>query len=355
MHVVFISDSILVGIFGMRDMLKYSLLAIVVQSIIDSDKRSAFRLLIVVAVTMGCTVLANLLLYPFRGDVFFKQYFSPEKGALSRSIGPFTIRRLESFLGSGASHIASISASTFGLFLGQFAVGYKNKWIYIFLGVSLSAVALTVSLSGLFGLYLVVLVISITSRKGGSLLLILVPALAALAVLLNVGLMEGVTKNALGMSDMNIASYAFYSFWKGTYGYFIETILSSPKILILGDGLGVVGDKGILGFDVGATHVLGSTDGGWAEMVFQVGILPFLGVITVIAYLYGRLLIVSFAGAMFWKNPVIPFIGALTGLLASIHMLPWVRIGSDVLFWVFLGASYALLSPARHAQGLRRF
>jgi hypothetical protein len=47
------------------------------------------------------------------------------------------------------------------------------------------------------------------------------------------------------------------------------------------------------------------------------------------------------------KNSAWALTGACIAMLTSIHIVPWIRVGSDIDFWIVLGALISLSSPAR--------
>ncbi|MBC2601193.1 hypothetical protein [Puniceicoccus vermicola] len=337
-------NSFIGSVLGVRDLAKYSLISVVTCSLCEKNPRYAIRIFYVLIITCVLTVCINLALYPVHGDMYFRDFFTPGKGTLTRSFGPIDLRRLESFMGSGPSHIGVFSASALGLIMGAIIsrIGKVRSWIFLMIPV-LFSIVLSVSISALAGVAFLFLTYFPLLRKAHFLYLVGAPLFVLLLYLLNIGMSEGVTKNVLGLQDMNIYQYAAQVFLGETYGYFWDASLQDPSILVFGSGLGVVGDKSMLGIQVGEIHVLGSTDGGWAELVYQAGVFPLLGFFGLFSVVFISFISASLDRRIYQFWPVIPLTGAFFALFGSVHSLPWIRVGSDINFWVLLGSIYAML------------
>ena len=118
-----------------------------------------------------------------------------------------------------------------------------------------------------------------------------------------------------------------------------QFLTGDRQTVLIGCGLAVMGAKSLLDYTGSdSLMIVGSSDGGWLEFAIQVGA-P-LAALLLGAVLFTLWRAVRGSGRLppVWRAYVRGLAAALLVMLSSIHIVPWIRVGPDVNFWIVLGA-----------------
>ena len=342
------ADLLLVGLAGYRDIIKYSLLAVVTYSLCHEQPLFLRRIVVTIFI-VGVVVVALQFVFYFLGLDYVLRL-----GTMAppyRNIGPFYLRRMEAFFGGGPSALGLYLGMPLVIYLELQQLGQKvHKWWHLGALLLLLGVIMTFSFSAVLVVGLVYSVLLF--RRGGD----IVYKLAVLAVLLVVflGLNAGFSGAVIGdQVATNFSSYLINIFGKALFFGNLSILLNDPTTFIVGRGFALVGAKFFLNTtNQAGVMIIGNSDGGWVELAIQVGAPLVLLLLLAIVRTFLRAFSQSRKLPTSLRVTTWALLAALVVMFSSIHQIPWIRVGPDVNFWIVIGALASVpIIAHRHGTG----
>jgi len=319
---------------GFRDIIKYSLLAVVAYSV-SRERPDFLRRLVKTLVAVGVLVVVlQFIFYYLDLDYVLRLGAQPPT---RRGIGAFEFRRMEAFFGGAPSNL--------GLYLGvplvmvvallQGGQRLPRAWIA---GALLLMVGLFMTLS--FSAVLSVAFVSLLLFLGARRRSLLIVALVAAAVWIFSGLAAGFDRAELhGQEAESFATYVTNIFYRALFLRNWEILTQDGRTFLVGRGLALVGSKSFIEADAAeGVMIVGSSDGGWVEFAVQVGAPLALCVLAAVLLTLWRAVRSARGLPPLWRATVRALAAGQLVMLSSIHIIPWTRVGPDVNFWIVLGA-----------------
>jgi hypothetical protein len=343
------APSLLAGLVSFRDVLKYPMLAFVAEGLCRRYPGFLRRLTMTLFASAAFTAAIQVILYAADKDYVVRM--GTDRPINWRSLDLLQIRRMEAFFGGGPSNLGIYLASALAIYLAyRLSRERIPKWWNVAAVVQGFALALTVSFSAIIAVFLTVLLL--LTRKGISrrYLVLIAGAVVVLFLIVNAGLTPEMFR-ADSIENPTFYSYFSVVFFKRLFlGYARQTV-ASPGTFLMGTGLGIVGNKTFLAdAATSGLRVIGDSDGGWAEFALQVGVPMALAILLMIGHVIWR----AYRTARYFpseqRNAIWAILGACVAMLTSIHIVPWIRVGSDVDFWIVIGG---LIYAARKGDQLR--
>jgi len=344
------ANSFIVGIAGFRDIIKYSLLAVVTYSLCREQPFFLRKIVKTIFAVGICVAVLQFVFY------FLDLDYVLRLGTIEpsyRSLGPFYLRRMEAFFGGAPSNLGIYLGTPLTIYLTLHQLGQKlPKWWHIGAWLLLVGMMMTLSFTAVIAVGLVYMVLLL--QRGGNIAFKL--AVMTVLVIIFLGLNAGFDRAVVGDQEATtFLSYLINIFFKGLFLGNLSTLVQDPLTLIWGHGLALVGAKSFLDTANQANvMIIGSSDGGWVEFAIQVGVpMTILIFVAIIATSWRALQRSSMLPTPLRVNAFALFV-ALVIMLSSLHIIPWTRVGPDVNFWLVLGALASVPTLASRV-GLMRY
>ena len=332
------APSLLIGLVGFRDIIKYSLLAVLVYTICRKDPLFIPRITRWVFHVGILVSLAQFVFYARRLDYVLRLGTIPPT---YRALGSVNIRRMEAFFGGAPSNLGIYIGVPLVIYLMLQQLGQRvPKWWHIGALLLFAGMVMTLSFSAVITTGLV-FAFFLLRRRGKTMLKILATlALLIVFTYLNVGFDKAIVGD---QEATNFQTYVSNIFLKALFLKNLPLVMEDAGTFLFGHGLAHVGTKTFLDSDSASElMIVGSSDGGWLEFAVQVGVpmallmLLSIGLTSWHAFLSSRDLSIP------RRVHVWGLLAALVIMLSSLHIVPWLRVGQDVNFWVVLGALAAV-------------
>jgi hypothetical protein len=339
------SQSLLVALASFRDVIKYSLIAVVSASLCDRSPRFLRRIAVVMFATASFVSVLQIIFYFTNQDYVVRMVADHPPDW--RSLGSLQMRRMEAIFGGGPSNLGIYFAVALAIYLA-YRLSRERLPLWWHVGAAFAGLGLimTISFSAVVALGLITFLLF--SRKGISILKIvpIMGAIGLLAYFINAGLTPAMFQSD-AIANPTFYSYLTVTFFQNLFMEFARQTIINPATFFFGTGLGIVGNKSFLnGPSMSNIRVIGDSDGGWAEFALQVGVPLAVLVVGMIFYVIWRSSRSIKCLPEYLRNSAWALSAACMAMLSSIHIVPWIRVGSDIDFWIVLGALISVSNAA---------